>query len=65
MPKKKVFDPAKLPSTVYVKWEPDDEAPFLIASEDIESEETTGTYVGIYALVEVRQVRILKTLEVV
>lgn len=58
------FDSAKLPATVYVKWEPDDEKPFLIASEDAESEEN-GTYVGIYSLVEVRRVRVDRILEVV
>lgn len=59
---KRKFDPAKLPAEVFVKWEPDDEKPFLLASEDVNSEED-GTVVGAYRLISVQRVRVSRILE--
>jgi hypothetical protein len=54
----------QFPVKVYVKREPDDDNPYLIADEslDILDGMEDGDVVGIYALTEVRTVRVRREL---
>lgn len=64
MPKKKTFDPTKLPSVVYVKWEEDGDDSYLSVYKNIAgASEEDGAIIGSYALVSVGRVNVFRTLE--